>query len=182
MVFYFWIFLNLYLKNQKAFQFYQIQKIWFFNYINAINKAATDPNIKGIVIKIDRLCIGFAQIQELRRTIKNFKKTGKPVLAWIKEFWNSAYYLASCADTVLVAPTNTVNITGFSSTQLFFKNFLEMIGIKFEYSRRGQYKTALHSVTEDSFTDAHKESLTSLLESMHKQLFGDIAIDRKNEL
>ena len=41
-----------------------------------LRKAAVDPRISGLVLKIDPLSCGWAKVEEIRRHIKLFKKSG----------------------------------------------------------------------------------------------------------
>jgi protease-4 len=49
-------------------------KCSFYDAIEAINKAKTDDNIKGISIEADDLNAGITQIDDLRNAIEDFKK------------------------------------------------------------------------------------------------------------
>jgi protease-4 len=66
--------------------------------LNAINKAKTDDNIKGISIETDEIQAGITQIDDIRAALEDFKKSGKFVYAYGNNMSQKSYYLASVAD------------------------------------------------------------------------------------
>ena len=81
-----------------------------YSAINAVNAAAVDPAVKFIYMKPDGVSGGTAQIEEFRKALMNFRKSGKAVVSYIESPGNASYYLASVSDTVsythLTLPTN----------------------------------------------------------------------------
>lgn len=52
----------------------QNKNVLLYDVLEAINKAKTDDNIKGISIEADDLNAGLTQIDDLRNAIEDFKK------------------------------------------------------------------------------------------------------------
>ena len=62
--------------------------------LEAIDLAAKDKQIAGILLS-GELSAGLTQKAEIRRALAAFKKSGKPVIAWVENASQGEYYLAS---------------------------------------------------------------------------------------
>ncbi|MFY8035441.1 MAG: S49 family peptidase, partial [Flexibacteraceae bacterium] len=71
---------------------------------NAIEKAATDPKIKGIYLESGILMASMASLEELRESLVEFKKSKKFIVSYGEYYTEGAYYLASTADKVYMNP------------------------------------------------------------------------------
>src|SRR5580692_3773787 len=49
-----------------------------------LRKASIDPHIKALVLEPRDLAVGWAKLEEVRASIVGFKKTGKPVYAYLR--------------------------------------------------------------------------------------------------
>jgi protease-4 len=92
-----------------------------------------------------------------------------------------SYYLASAFREVWMQPSGTVGLIGFATGSLFFRNALEKVGIETQVISRGEYKSAANRFTENRYTDADREALGRLLESLRSQVWQAIAESRHIE-
>src|SRR5689334_10633359 len=49
-----------------------------------LRNAAADPHIKAVVLEPEGLSMGWAKIQEIRADLEKFRKSGKPVYAYLR--------------------------------------------------------------------------------------------------
>ena len=77
-----------------------IESIGLWKAVQAINKAAEDPTVQYIYIKADGASGGIAQLQEIRKSLSNFRMSGKPVISYIESPSTASYYLASVSDKI----------------------------------------------------------------------------------
>src|SRR4030095_15714348 len=85
--------------------------------VDALDRAAHDERVTGLVARVGAASIGLAQIQEIRDAILRFRAAGKPAVAWAETFGefgvgNGAYYLATAFDQVYLQPPGDVGLTG----------------------------------------------------------------------
>jgi protease-4 len=146
--------------------------------INAINAAKTDDNIKGISILNNYSSLGMAQSKAVRDALEDFKKSGKFVMAYANSFSQKEYYLNSVANTIYLNPVGDMDFKGLSSDLLFFKDFQDKTGIKMEVIRHGKYKSAVEPFLENKMSDANREQITALLNSIWNSVVTDIAKSR----
>jgi len=146
--------------------------------LRAIKEAKTDDNIKGISILNDESKLGMAQIKEVRKALEDFKKSGKFVFAYANVFSQKEYYLNSVANTIYLNPIGELEFKGLSSEVLFFKDFQDKYGIKMEVIRHGKYKSAVEPFLENKMSDANREQISTLLNSVWNSVLSDISVSR----
>ncbi|WP_347050520.1 signal peptide peptidase SppA [Flavobacterium olei] len=150
--------------------------------INAIEAAKTDDNIKGISILNDESSLGLAQYKDLRNALESFKKSGKFVWAYANTYSQKEYYLNSVANTVYINPAGDLDFKGLSSEIMFFKDFQDKSGIHMEVIRHGKYKSAVEPFLENKMSDANREQITALLNSVWSTISTDISKSRNISL
>ncbi|WP_374505538.1 signal peptide peptidase SppA [Flavobacterium sp.] len=146
--------------------------------IDAIEAAKTDDNIKGISILDNNSSLGMAQSKAVRDALEDFKKSGKFVMAYANTYSQKEYYLNSVANTIYLNPVGDLDFKGLSSDLLFFKDFQDKTGIKMEVIRHGKYKSAVEPFLENKMSDANREQITALLNSIWNSVVTDIAKSR----
>jgi len=147
--------------------------------LNAIEAAKTDEKIKGISILNNISLIGMAQSKELRDKLEDFKKSGKFVVAYANSFTQKEYYLNSVADTIYLNPVGEMDFKGLSSEVMFYKDFQEKTGVKMEVIRHGKYKSAVEPYLANEMSEANREQISALLNSVWNSVASDISKSRK---
>lgn len=158
----------------------------FMDLVKAINIAATDPRIKAISATVSNSGLGLAQIQDIRRSIKQFRASGKKAYIYSNNFGSfgqgsKEYYLATAFDEIWLQPNADVGITGIAIEVPFFKKILDKLGVKAEFYQRYEYKTAMASFTDEKMSSAYKSELTRLGNNIFDQIVTESAEDRKIE-
>jgi protease IV len=147
--------------------------------LKQIEKAKTDPNIKGIYLDLGSMPVGFAVTEELRNAILNFKTSKKFVIAYAEYYSKNTYYLATAADSIFINPAGAIPIYGMSSEVLFYKGLLDKLGIEAQIIRHGKFKSAVEPFMSDKMSGANKEQLSTLLNSVWGHITEEIAKSRK---
>lgn len=147
--------------------------------INAIDAAKTDSKIKGISILNNISLLGMAQSKALRDKLEDFKKSGKFVVAYANSYTQKEYYLNSVADTVYLNPVGEMDFKGLSSEVMFYKDFQEKTGVKMEVIRHGKYKSAVEPYLANEMSEANREQISALLNSVWNSVVADISKSRK---
>lgn len=158
--------------------FSDTKQIGLTDVIDAIGAAKTDENIKGISILNNNSSLGMAQSKAVRDALEDFKTSGKFVIAYANTYSQKEYYLNSVANTVYLNPVGDLDFKGLSSDLLFFKDFQDKTGVKMEVIRHGKYKSAVEPFLENKMSDANREQITALLNSIWNSVVTDIAKSR----
>ncbi|ALJ03663.1 signal peptide peptidase SppA [Pseudalgibacter alginicilyticus] len=154
------------------------EKNGLFNIINAIKYAETDDNIKGISIENNFINAGISQTKALRDALLEFKESGKFITAYSDIYSQKDYYLSSVADSIYLNPTGILEFKGLSSEQLYFKDFQENTGLKFEVVRFGKYKSAVEPFLLNEMSDENREQIFSLMNTIWYEIKKEISESR----
>jgi protease-4 len=154
------------------------EKVGLSDIINAIEKAKTDDDIKGISILNDNSELGIAQYKALRDALESFKKSGKFVMAYANSYSQKEYYLNSVANTIYINPVGDLDFKGLSAEMMFFKDFQDKTGVKMEVIRHGKYKSAVEPFLDNKMSDANREQISELLNSVWNSVTADISKSR----
>ncbi|XP_047337712.1 serine protease SPPA, chloroplastic [Impatiens glandulifera] len=132
-----------------------------------IIKAAYDPRISGIYLHIDRLDCGWGKIEEIRRHILDFKKSGKFVVCYIPSCGEKEYYLACACEELYAPPSAYFGLYGLVVQASFLGGVLENVGIEPQVQRIGKYKSAGDQLIRKSMSGENCEMLTALLDNIY---------------
>jgi protease-4 len=148
--------------------------------VDNLRKAAIDSRVRGVLLKPTGFESPFwGKVQEIRDAVLEFKKSGKPVYAYVDYGGDREYYLATAADKVFLMPSAALDLTGVATYELFLRGTLDKIGAYPDLHHIGQYKTAVNTFTEKTFTAAHKEMDEALNRDLYEQIVRGIADGRK---
>ena len=146
--------------------------------VAAIHRAADDPRVAGLIVRVQLPAAAPGPVQELRSAISAFSDS-KPSLAWAETYPGTlSYYLASACREVWMQPSGTVGLIGFATNAIFLRDALDKAGIEAQFVARGEYKSIANRYTENSYTDSHREADTRLVESLHAQVWQAVAESR----
>jgi protease-4 len=149
-----------------------------------LEKAAVDERVRGVLLQIRSLQVGYARIQELRDAIERVRRTGKPVAALIDLTSLNAtreLYLASAAEHVYLVPGFVGPFAGIAGEYLFLGEMIEKVGVRMEYERMGEYKSAPESLAERKMSPETRVMLDQILDTLFQQIVVGIALGRDLE-
>lgn len=146
--------------------------------LSSIKKAKEHDDIKGIYIEASALGTGFASCEEIRNALKDFKESGKFVVAYSDNYSQGLYYLSSIADKVLLNPQGMLEWKGLASTPIFFKDLLAKIGVEMQIFKVGTYKSAVEPYISTEMSPANREQIEAYLNSIWGQVTSDVAESR----
>jgi protease-4 len=148
--------------------------------VDNLRKAKVDTRIRAVLLKPTGFESPFwGKVQEIREAVLDFKKSGKPIYAYLEYGGDREYYLATAADKVFLMPSTPLDLTGVATYQLFLRGTLDKIGAYPDLHRIGDYKTAVNTFREKKYTAAQKEMDESLNRDLYDQIVRGIADGRK---
>jgi protease IV len=148
--------------------------------VDDLRKAKVDPRIRRVLLKPTGFDSPFwGKVQEIRDAVIEFKKSGKPVYAYLEFGGDREYYLSTAADKVFLMPSASLDLQGVATYELFLRGTFDKFGAIPDLHHIGDYKTATNTFTEKGFTPAHKEMDESLNRDLYEQIIRDVADGRK---
>jgi protease-4 len=141
-------------------------------------RAAEDSRIKAIVLEPRSLSAGWAKLEELHDDIAAFRKSGKPVYAFLRGATAREYYVATAADRIYMTPEDELDVKGLRVEMMFVKGTLDKLGVQMEFEHVGKYKDAPDMFTRKDPTPETLEVTNEILDQYYGNLVQTIAQGR----
>ncbi len=148
--------------------------------VTAIHKAAEDPGIQYILVKSDAGATSLSKVEELRKALTDFRKSGKAVIAYGEAFTSGTYYLASVADKIYTTGHHGGNnfMLGISGSMLFLRDLLDKLGVNYQLIRHGKYKSAGEMYVKNAPSPENMEQNQEMIDSMWETVAAETAESR----
>jgi protease-4 len=146
--------------------------------IEAIDSAASDSKVRGLLLRIGALDAGWARAAEVRDALVRFRSSGKPSWAHLEAAGNLEYFVATGCQKIAAAPTAMLDVSGLAAEVTFFKGTLDKLGVQAQFEGIGKYKNAPNQFTERGFTGPHREQMEALVGSLFESYVQAIAEGR----
>jgi len=148
--------------------------------LEALRKAKVDRRIQAVIIMPSGLKASYwAKVQEVHDAILDYRKSGKPAVAFLEYTGEKEYLIASACSKILLMPSAPLDLNGLATYEVFLRGTLDKIGLYPDFLHIGDYKTAYNAFTEKGFTKAHREVTESMTKDLYDQLVRGIAEGRK---
>ncbi len=153
--------------------------------VRAITAAAGDDAISGLFLtgsfRSMNYGSGYAALRELRAAVEQFKKSGKPVIAYLNLATTRNYYVASVADELILDRYGAVLMPGLASQPLFLAGAFEKFGIGVQVTRVGKYKSAIEPYVRKDMSPENRAQTQKLIDDIWGELTTGIEQARKLE-
>lgn len=146
--------------------------------IQAVSRAAEDPRVSGLHLRVGSTRLGWARARELRDGALRFREAGKRVTASVEYANLMDYYLASVADRIHMHPRGQLGLFGVSMEVMFFAGLFEKLGIEAQFEAIGPFKNAPDVFTGSRMSAEHRAQLESLGEEFRMALAEAVASAR----
>ena len=150
-----------------------------FGALRAIEAAQDDDRIRGIYLRMNGGggVAGTALLEELREALAAFKASGKFIVAYNEVYSQGQYYLASVADRIYIQPEGGMDWSGLSASVMFYKGLFDKLDLKAEVFRPTacRYKSAVEPYILDRMSDANREQMQELVNSLWGTISGEVA-------
>lgn len=140
----------------------------------SLRQAATDHRIRALVIEPQSVSAGWGKLQEIRHELIEFKKSGKPVYAFLRGAGSREYYLASTADKIFLSPDDSLEVKGFFLEEMYFKNTLDKLGVQVQVDHMGKYKDAGDIFTKTTMTPETREVLNGVVDQIYNDFCSSV--------
>ncbi len=148
--------------------------------VASIKKAKDEENIKGIYIEGGIASFDApATAQQVRDALKDFRKSGKWIVAYADQYMQASYYVASVADKVYMNKTGMLDFKGLGGQSEYMKGLYDKLGIKYQVAKVGKYKSYVERNTLTGMSDYDREQREAYTQGIWQHWLKDIAESRK---
>jgi protease-4 len=131
---------------------------------DALEAAKKDARITAVVLDLNYMSGGGQPtLAELTAAIRDFRASGKKVVAYATAFLQESYYVAAAADEIYVDPLGLVALDGYERYRRYYKELFDKLGVEVNLFRVGAYKSASEVyVRTDMSVEDREESIAYL--------------------
>lgn len=146
--------------------------------VTFIEEADKNPQVKVLLLEINSPGGSAVASDEIASAVK---KSGKPVVALIREVGASGgYWVASAADQVIANRMSITGSIGVLSSYLEFSGLMEKYGVGYEQLTAGEYKDL--GAPFKKLSGPEREIMQSKLDKIHQYFIEEIAVNRGLEV
>ena len=148
--------------------------------VASIRKAKDEENIKGIYIEGGEASFDSpATTQQLRDALKDFKKSGKWIVSYADDYYQSSYYVATVADKIYLNGEGSIDLRGLGGKGEYYKGLYDKLGIKYMVAKVGKYKSYVESNTQTGMSEYDREQREVLYKGIWNHMLKEMAEGRK---
>ncbi len=152
-----------------------------YDIVRLIQFAKNDDQVEGIYLKAGSNANGFGTNEEIRTALKDFKASGKFIIAYGEVIPQQAYHVANVAGKIYTHPKGGVDWRGFGLQYVFFKKALDRLEIEPQIFYAGKFKSATEPFREEEMTPANELQSRVLLEDLYTHFLHETALSRKKD-
>jgi protease-4 len=143
------------------------QETLLWDLIDAIKAAKEDARISALVLDLNYMSGGGQPtLAELVAAIRDFRSSGKTVVAHSSAYLQESYYVAAAADEVYLDPLGLVGIDGYERYRTYYKELFDKLGVEVNVFRVGQYKSAAEVYVRNDMSAEDREESLAYLEAL----------------
>ena len=148
----------------------------------SIQKAKDEEKIKGIYLEGGSASFDApATAQQLRDALKEFKKSGKWIVAYADNYSQANYYVATVADKIYLNGEGAIDFRGLGGKGEYYKGLYDKLGVKYLVAKVGKYKSYVESNTLTGMSDYDREQRTAYLTGIWDYWLKEMAEGRKTK-
>ncbi len=149
--------------------------------LKVLKAAKSDKNIDRILLQTDGLSVtGFAALRDVAAALRDFKTSGKQIIAHGVNMDQKQYYLAAQADKIYLDPEGGVLLEGLGRYRLYYRQALqEKLGVDVHLFRVGEFKSAAEPYILDAASPESREADMFWMNDLWQRYVADIAKARK---
>ncbi|MFQ5601073.1 MAG: S49 family peptidase, partial [Candidatus Krumholzibacteriia bacterium] len=147
----------------------------YLDLLNLLRWARDDAQLRGVLVCLDGVRVGWARSQGLRRALLDLRAAGKRVWVHVTQGGLHEYLIASAGERVSLSPSGTLDVAGLSAEATFFLGTLEKLGIQADLVQVGEYKAAGEPFLRRDMSPQHREMVESLVDDLYQQVVAAVS-------
>ncbi|MBF8292125.1 MAG: hypothetical protein HW392_952 [Steroidobacteraceae bacterium] len=150
--------------------------------IDVVDHARDDERIRALVLNLDGLDhAGLPALQDLARSIRWFRESGKKVYAHGQMFTQRQYYLAAQADEVYLDPFGLVLLDGYAYYRSYVRGAVDKLAVDINVFKVGTNKSYPDTWTRSDMSREDRENAKVWIGALWDSYKTDVAAARHLE-
>jgi protease IV len=156
-------------NGQKEFQLRDV--------LSTLEAAKKDEKIQRVVLNTDGFNVaGFAALRDVAQGLRDFRASGKEIIAYGTNMDQKQYYLAAQANKIYLDPDGGILLEGLGRYRLYYRQGLqEKLGVDVHLFRVGEYKSAMEPYILDAASAEAREADLFWMNDLWQRYVTDIA-------
>jgi protease-4 len=150
-----------------------------FDITRSLAKAATDPEVRAVVMDADDAGLSLSQIEEIHRRLKEIRAAGKDVWIYSDGLSNATALLGSASNHFTLMPEGDVSFSGIYAESMYFKGLLDKAGVVADVIHIGDFKSFGEEFYRTGPSDFAKQQQEELIGGIFDQIVGRVSEGRK---
>lgn len=145
-----------------------------------LKRASKDSKISGLFLEMGGVVAAPSTMLDLHRAIKEFRESGKWVIAYAEEYKQGAYFLASASSDIYLYPTGVFDWRGVNAEIMFFKRLLDKLEIEAQIIRgpNNKFKSAVEPFMYEQMSDANRKQIETFIGDVWNVMLEGISSNR----
>jgi protease-4 len=146
--------------------------------IERLRELAKDPNLAGLVVRVEEMQISLPDAAELRDAIAEFEKTGKQISCHAEAVSNGTYLVMAACNKIGLSPLGEIVLSGPAAMPVHLKGLLDKAGVEADFLHVGAYKGAAEPLTRDAPSPEMLETLNAILDRRYQTTIDWVSASR----
>ena len=143
-----------------------------------LDNATEDPDVEGVVLRLEDLSLGWGPAAELRASIERLRAADKKVVVHLDSGEDVDVFVASAADKVYLSPSGGLALDGLQVVMTYLGETLSRVGVTVHAVAAGDYKSAPRAFTADAPSPEELEVQNAILDGTYAALTTAVATGR----
>jgi protease-4 len=144
-----------------------------------LRRLERERDVGGVVVVLGDLDGGWATAEELRAALLRLRHARKHVYVYMTEVTTRSYYVASAGERLYQDPAGGIRLIGLTSTGLYFKGTGDLLGVRADFVKIAEYKSAPEQYTQKGPSEPAKQQRQAMLSDLYRHLTEGIAAARR---
>lgn len=152
----------------------------FYRLCEYLQELGDDANVSHVLFDLSDMGIGMnsAQLDEFGRRLSVLKSKGKRIIAWLEMADNVHLAIAANCDEIIMADFGGVDMPSSALETMFYRDAMDLIGIKASVVRAGDFKGAVEPYVNHVMSEHLKNHYLAMVESINAAQVSRIAKGR----
>lgn len=139
----------------------------YLGLVRAIERIREDREVTGVFVRLGTTTLGWSRAEELGRLLGSVRSKSRPVVCHADTLGNATLWITSRGcDRVWMSPGGGIDSIGIAAQMVYLKGALDKLGVVADFIHMGTYKSAAEPLTQEGPSDASREAMQSLLDSL----------------